>query len=160
MSFTTHPAFDHVALLPSEFDLTTPDQPRVRRYAAELLDAETGDTCIVANLLTLAGAGETQLATELAGLFNGQVLQVWPMEQPKPGTVQTRTYDVLLQRAAIDPEIGPVMETATVGVTIPAGFLPNQGGGEIARLHVQLANTMPGWSVVNMAPADQDAEEF
>ena len=158
--FVTHPAFDHVTLLPSGFDLTTSDQPRVRRYAAELLDAETGDTCTVANLLTIAGAGEAQLATELAGLFNGQVLQVWPMDQPRPGTVQTRTYWVQLERPEVDPEVGEVYVTKVVDMTIQAGFLPNQGGGEIARLHVLVACTMPGWSVVNMAPADQDAEEF
>lgn len=157
--FTLNPTLDHVTLLPSGFDLTAPDQPTVRRYAAEVQDLETGDTCLVANLLTIAGPGEADLACELAGNF-GQVLQVWPMDQPRPGTVQTRTYDVLIERAAIDPEVGPVMEVTTVSVTIPAGFLSSQGGGEIARLHVQLARTMPGWSVVNMAPADADAEEF
>lgn len=157
--FTLNPTLDHVTLLPSGFDLTAPNQPTVRRYAAEVQDAETGDTCLVANLLTIAGPGEADLARELAGNF-GEVLQVWPMDKPRPGTVQTRTYWVQVEKPEIDPELGEVYVTKTVDFTIQVGFLSNQGGGEISRLHVLVARQLPGWSVVNMAPADQDAEEF
>ena len=151
----------HLKLQPADAQLEPRREPEPIEYIAEIMDPETGETMILENIWTIRGEiGEVSLARETAGAFGCEVLQVWPASQPKPGTVQTRTYWVQLEKPEVDPELGEVYVTKTVDLTIQAGFLPNQGGGEISRLHVLVARQLPGWSVVNMAPADQDAEEF
>ena len=151
----------HLQLQPADVQLKPRRKQEPVLYCAEIMDPQTAEIKILENIWTIRGElGEVTLAREVAGIFGCAVLQVWPASQPKPGSVQTRTYWVQLERPEVDPELGQVYVTKVVDITIQAGFLPNEGGGEIARLHVQLAGTMPGWSVVNMAPADQDAEEF
>jgi hypothetical protein len=73
---------------------------------------------------------------------------------------QLRTYWIDLSRPAVDPELGPVVETLTIDAEIHAGYLPQQGGGEIARLTALVAAEMPGWEIAGLSLADDPGEEF
>lgn len=146
----------HLKLQPADAQLEPRREQVPVRYCAEIMDPENGKTMILEEIWTIRGEiGEVSLVRETAGAFGCEVLQVWPASQPKPGTVQTRTYWVQLEKPEVDPEVGRIMSYFTWEVTIPAGFLPNQGGGEIARLHVLIAKTWPGWSLVELTPADE-----
>jgi hypothetical protein len=77
---------------------------------------------------------------------------------PKTKT-QLRAYWIDLARPAVDPELGPVVETMTIDAEIHAGYIPGQGG-EVARLQSLVAATMPGWEITGLSLADAPEEEF
>ena len=86
----------------------------------------------------------------------------WGAGQPKPAgcTVpQLRQYWIDLARPAVDPELGPVVETMTIDAEIHAGYVPGQGG-EVARLTALVAAEMPGWTIAGLSLADDPGEEF
>jgi hypothetical protein len=60
----------------------------------------------------------------------------------------------------VDPEHGPVVETLTIDAEIHAGYLPQDGGGEVARLQALAAAEMPGWTITGLSLADDPGEEF
>ncbi len=72
---------------------------------------------------------------------------------------QLRAYWIDLSRPAVDPELGPVVETMTIDAEIHAGFIPGQGG-EIKRLQALVAAEMPGWEITGLSLADAPEEEF
>jgi hypothetical protein len=78
---------------------------------------------------------------------------------PKTKT-QLRAYWIDLARPAVDPELGPVVETLTIDAEITAGYLPQQGGGEIARLEALVAAEYPTWTITGLSLADAPDVEF
>jgi hypothetical protein len=53
-----------------------------------------------------------------------------------------------------------MLESLTIDAEITAGYLPQQGGGEIARLTALVAAEMPGWTITGLSLADDPGEEF
>jgi hypothetical protein len=47
-----------------------------------------------------------------------------------------------------------------IDAEIIAGYLPQDGGGEVARLTALVAATMPGWTITGLSLADDPGEEF
>ncbi len=72
---------------------------------------------------------------------------------------QLRAYWLTLERPAVDPEHGPMLESLTIDAEIHAGYIPGQGG-EIARLTALVAAEMPGWTIAGLSLADDPGEEF
>jgi hypothetical protein len=72
---------------------------------------------------------------------------------------QLRAYWIDLARPTVDPEHGPMVESLTIDAEIIAGYIPGQGG-EIARLQVLVADTMPGWTITGLSLADAPDVEF
>ena len=73
---------------------------------------------------------------------------------------QTRQYWLTLERPTVDPEHGPMLESLVIDAEIHAGYLPQDGGGEVARLTALVAATMPGWTITGLSLADAPEEEF
>jgi hypothetical protein len=73
---------------------------------------------------------------------------------------QLRQYWIDLSRQVIDPEHGPMLESLVIDAEIHAGYLPQDGGGEVARLTALVAATMPGWTITGLSLADAPEEEF
>jgi hypothetical protein len=87
----------------------------------------------------------------------------WGAGQPKPAgcaAPQLRQYWIDLSRQVIDPEHGPMLESLVIDAEIHAGYLPQDGGGEVARLTALVAATMPGWTITGLSLADDPGEEF
>jgi hypothetical protein len=72
---------------------------------------------------------------------------------------QLRAYWLTLERPAVDPEHGPVVETLTIDAEIHAGYVPGQGG-EVARLTALVAAEYPTWEITGLSLADDPGEEF
>ncbi len=51
-------------------------------------------------------------------------------------------------------------ESMVIDAEITAGYLPQQGGGEIARLTALVAAEMPGWTITGLSLADAPDVEF
>lgn len=73
---------------------------------------------------------------------------------------QLRAYWIDLSRPTVDPEHGPMVETMTIDAEIHAGYLPQQGGGEVARLQALVAAEYPTWTITGLSLADAPEEEF
>ena len=73
---------------------------------------------------------------------------------------QTRLYWLTLERPTVDPEHGPVVETQVIDAEIHAGYLPQDGGGEVARLQALVAAEYPTWEITGLSLADDPGEEF
>ncbi len=77
-----------------------------------------------------------------------------------PAVPQLRQYWIDLSRQVIDPEHGPMLESLTIDAEITAGYLPQDGGGEVARLQALVAAEMPGWTITGLSLADAPDVEF
>jgi hypothetical protein len=77
-----------------------------------------------------------------------------------PAVPQLRAYWLTLERPTVDPEHGPMLETTVIDAEIHAGYLPQQGGGEIARLEALVAAEYPTWTITGISLADAPEEEF
>jgi hypothetical protein len=53
-----------------------------------------------------------------------------------------------------------MLESLVIDAEITAGYLPQQGGGEIARLTALVAAEMPGWTITGLSLADAPDVEF
>jgi hypothetical protein len=53
-----------------------------------------------------------------------------------------------------------MLESLTIDAEITAGYLPQQGGGEIARLTALVAAEYPTWEITGLSLADAPEEEF
>ena len=79
----------------------------------------------------------------------------WRAGQPKPPGCrrQTRAYWLQLDNPA-------TLERQVIDAEITAGYIPEQGGGEVARLALLVAAEMPGWTITGLSLADSPDEEF
>jgi len=79
----------------------------------------------------------------------------WGAGQPKPAgcSRQTRLYWLQLD----NPE---TLERTVIDAEITEGYIPEQGGGEVARLTALVAAEMPGWTITGLSLADSPDEEF
>jgi hypothetical protein len=80
----------------------------------------------------------------------------WGAGQPKPAGCakpQTRLYWLQLDNPTTE-------ESMVIDAEITAGYLPQQGGGEIARLTALVAAEMPGWTITGLSLADAPDVEF
>jgi hypothetical protein len=87
----------------------------------------------------------------------------WGAGQPKPAgcaAPQLRQYWIDLSRQVIDPEHGPMLESLVIDAEIHAGYLPQDGGGEVARLTALVAAEYPTWEITGLSLADAPEEEF
>ena len=88
----------------------------------------------------------------------------WRAGQPRPAgcrrRAQTRLYWLSLSRPAVDPEHGPMVETMVIDAEIHAGYIPEEGGGEVTRLAILVAAEMPGWTITGLSLADEPDTEF
>jgi len=66
---------------------------------------------------------------------------------------QTRLYWLQLD----NPE---TLERTVIDAEIHAGYIPEQGGGEITRLAILVAAEMPGWEITGLSLADEPDTEF
>jgi hypothetical protein len=76
-----------------------------------------------------------------------------------PAVPQLRQYWIDLSRPAVDPELGPVVETMVIDAEIIAGFIPGEGG-EIKRLQALVAAEYPTWEITGLSLADAPDVEF
>ena len=70
-----------------------------------------------------------------------------------PAVPQLRQYWLQLDNPATE-------ESMVIDAEITAGYLPQQGGGEIARLEALVAAEMPGWTIAGLSLAVAPEEEF
>jgi len=52
------------------------------------------------------------------------------------------------------------LERTVIDAEITEGYIPEQGGGEVARLTALVAAEMPGWTITGLSLADSPDEEF
>jgi len=53
-----------------------------------------------------------------------------------------------------------MVETMVIDAEIHAGYIPEEGGGEVTRLAILVAAEMPGWTITGLSLADSPDEEF
>ena len=66
---------------------------------------------------------------------------------------QTRLYWLQLDNPTTE-------ESMVIDAEIIAGYLPQDGGGEVARLQALVAAEMPGWTITGLSLADAPDVEF
>jgi hypothetical protein len=53
-----------------------------------------------------------------------------------------------------------MLESLVIDAEIHAGYLPQDGGGEVARLQALVAAEYPTWEITGLSLADDPGEEF
>ena len=79
----------------------------------------------------------------------------WGAGQPKPAGCSRQTRAYWLQIDNLE-----TLERTVIDAEITEGYIPEQGGGEVARLALLVAAEMPGWEITGLQLADSPDEEF